>query len=413
LPVSRLDPPGVSHAVFSFPSADELFRSAAVETVEALRTPGQPTWADLRMRFPAAELHRQRAVIVDGKAVDTWFAFRDGRDQPSCPTDEWWTSGGVARATLGSTGRVTNRSANFQQLFGVRVGTTSHAAAELLTPSLVETLTGPHRTLWPLSVASTAMLPTRTGETNMEFRIGWDADGGDRHQFAARTFEERTAAHHELALLGSSLRVLTPARRGEAMRGSRVRKLRAGERLQESLAGASWAALVVCGVARLYVARDNVEPTLKHAAAGTLLGSHIGPGRSSLAIGLQAVTPCRVVLLDPGRVSRMATVDGGFATAISDDGLDTLAALIDTYAVRSAAGLGRRLAHDVIAIGGLHGEGGFVPVTEQQLADGLGSIRESVARTIGEFRRRGWIATTRYGLAIRDGDALAAHAAVD
>jgi CRP-like cAMP-binding protein len=257
------------------------------------------------------------------------------------------------------------------------------------------------------------MLPTRTGETNMEFRIGWDADGGDRHQFAARTFEERTAAHHELALLGSSLRVLTPARRGEAMRGSRVRKLRAGERLQESLAGASWAALVVCGVARLYVARDNVEPTLKHAAAGTLLGSHIGPGRSSLAIGLQAVTPCRVVLLDPGRVSRMATVDGGFATAISDDGLDTLAALIDTYAVRSAAGLGRRLAHDVIAIGGLHGEGGFVPVTEQQLADGLGSIRESVARTIGEFRRRGWIATTRYGLAIRDGDALAAHAAVD
>jgi hypothetical protein len=47
-----------------------------------------------------------------------------------------------------------------------------------------------------------------------------------------------------------------------------------------------------------------------------------------------------------------------------------------------------------------------VPVTEQQLADGIGSIRESVGRTIGDLRRDGSVATTRHGLLILDKERL-------
>ena len=47
-------------------------------------------------------------------------------------------------------------------------------------------------------------------------------------------------------------------------------------------------------------------------------------------------------------------------------------------------------------------------VTEQQLADSVGSIRESVSRAMGDFRRHGWVATTRYGLIPLDADALRA-----
>jgi CRP-like cAMP-binding protein len=245
----------------------------------------------------------------------------------------------------------------------------------------------------------------------MEFRIDWDAGGQDRHRFAARTFDERSAAHYERALRDSSLGVLPLGRRAEILQSSRLTTLERGQRLRESIVGGPWTALVVCGVARLYVARDSVEPTVKHAPPGTLLGSHIGPEGSPLVIGLQAVTPCRVVRLDPGRVTRMLEAEGAFSAAIGADAREMLAALIDTYAVRSAARLGRRLARDLSALADLHGEGGFVPVTEQQLADGLGSIRESVARTIGGFRRRGWIATTRYGIFLRDRKAVAAFGA--
>jgi CRP-like cAMP-binding protein len=48
----------------------------------------------------------------------------------------------------------------------------------------------------------------------------------------------------------------------------------------------------------------------------------------------------------------------------------------------------------------------LVPVTEQQLADGVGSLRESVARAIAGLRRRGWLATTRYGIIVLDAVAL-------
>jgi CRP/FNR family transcriptional regulator, cyclic AMP receptor protein len=407
------DSPVPSHAVLSFPGADLLFRRLAVEAVDAQRTPGQPTWTDLRLRYPHAELHHQRAVVVDGKAVDTWFAFRDGRDQPSCPADPWWTAPGAATATLTATGRVTNRSRTFQQLFGGRNGTTVHAAADLLSTTLVEAVTSGPTGLWPAAVASTGLFQTRTGEANLEFRIDWDDDGPDRHRFAARTFDERATSHYDLALRGSSLGVLPPMKRVETLRSSRVKDLGRGERLQDSVFGAPWAALVLCGIARVYVARDSVEPTVAHAASATLLGSHIGPDGSSLVIGLQAMTPCRVVQLDPARVARMMKSDLAFAAAVAADARETLAALIDTYAARSAASLGQRLARDLITIADLHGEDGFIPMTEQQLADGLGSIRESVARTIGDFRRRGWIATTRYGLVLRDREAVAANAAVD
>jgi hypothetical protein len=55
----------------------------------------------------------------------------------------------------------------------------------------------------------------------------------------------------------------------------------------------------------------------------------------------------------------------------------------------------------------------LISVTEQQLADGVGSIRESVARSLGFFRRRGWIATTAYGLIMVDAAAVREYSSPD
>jgi CRP-like cAMP-binding protein len=412
MPAGRHVSPGASHAVFSFPSADQLFRRSAEDAVDALRTPGQPTWTHLRVRYPDAELHHQRAALVDDRRVDVWFAFRDGREEPSCPMDQWWGEPGAAMATLHASGRVTDRSRSFQRMFGGGVRTGLSGVADLLAAPLVEALSGPRRSDWSRSVTSTAQFSTTTGVANLEFRIDWGGGGPDRHQFTVRTAADRTAAHYEAAVRDSSLGVLSLTQRAEVLRGSRLITMERGERLEESVVGGPWAALVVCGVARLYAARDSVEPTVSLAAPGTLLGSHIGPGESPLVIGFQAVTPCRVVRIDPLRVARMMHTEKAFSIAIAADARDTLATLLETYGVRSAAGLGRRLARDLVALADLHGEGGFLPVTEQQLADGLGSIRESVARTIGGFRRRGWIVTTRYGIILRDPEAVAAYGAV-
>jgi CRP-like cAMP-binding protein len=50
------------------------------------------------------------------------------------------------------------------------------------------------------------------------------------------------------------------------------------------------------------------------------------------------------------------------------------------------------------------------PVTQQALADAVGTTRETVARALGELRDVGAIATGRNGIRLRDPEVLAVEA---
>jgi CRP/FNR family transcriptional regulator len=50
--------------------------------------------------------------------------------------------------------------------------------------------------------------------------------------------------------------------------------------------------------------------------------------------------------------------------------------------------------------------GGIVRATHQELADMLGTWRETVSKTLQDFRRRGWVASGRRQLTLLDRDAL-------
>ena len=92
--------------------------------------------------------------------------------------------------------------------------------------------------------------------------------------------------------------------------------------------------------------------------------------------------------------------------------LDLLHEVVRLYAVRASGSLSQRLARELLLLADLHRDPLLVPVTEQQLADGIGSIRESVARALAELRRRAWVATTRHGLLILDEPSLRSFAAM-
>lgn len=66
-----------------------------------------------------------------------------------------------------------------------------------------------------------------------------------------------------------------------------------------------------------------------------------------------------------------------------------------------------RLAHKLIELA----RAGEVTATQQQLAAELGTAREVVSRTLGEFQRRGWIILGRGHITIVHASALAAFAA--
>ena len=80
--------------------------------------------------------------------------------------------------------------------------------------------------------------------------------------------------------------------------------------------------------------------------------------------------------------------------------------VVRSFAAHAAGNLRQRLAREIMLLADLEADDEFVSVTEQQLADGVGSIRESIGRSIGDLRRDGSIATTRHGLLILDKERL-------
>jgi CRP/FNR family transcriptional regulator len=119
-------------------------------------------------------------------------------------------------------------------------------------------------------------------------------------------------------------------------------------------------------------------------------------------MGLQSVTPSVVLQLSARRVGELAKSNATFARALSEDVQLHLREVVRSFAAHAAGNLRQRLAREIMVLSDLEADDLLVPVTEQQLADGVGSIRESIGRSIGDLRRDGSIATTRHGLLILD-----------
>ena len=405
--------PGTAPLLFSCPSNDALFREVALSEIALARSEGlRPPAArrKVQVRYPHADVQRQQDVSIGDDAVEAWFAFRDGRDSPSWPAESWWTEPGVARATVQLSGGLTQYNRAFRSLFGIPESRSSFdAAGQMLSRSI-------DAALWPNaswlrrlgSVTSTAVMAIAGGEPReVEFHAVWIGDRPKRYQLMVRTMDERDQAAERNAIRHSSLGVVSRKRLDEILRGVSRRDMARGERLLQSVVGDPWAVLVVCGVVRVYLA-TTVEPTVLYGRHGSLLGTHLGVGTRSLVLGLQAVTPTRILQIDPRRVHHLLQTDARFARAIAGDAGAMLRDLMRGYALRSTGGLGQRLAREILLLQRMHEDQSFVVVTEQQLADSVGSIRESVSRAMGDFRRHGWVATTRYGLIPLDADALRA-----
>src|SRR4029078_5994076 len=96
----------------------------------------------------------------------------------------------------------------------------------------------------------------------------------------------------------------------------------------------------------------------------------------------------------------LAKSNAAFARALSADVRLHLHEVVRSFAAHAAGNLRQRLARQIALLSDLEADDDFVSVTEQQLADGVGSIRESIGRSVGELRRDGSISTTRDGLPI-------------
>ena len=394
------------YRVVSIPATDTLFRHTVDRHVRSVRQRGgtlRGARRSLRQRYPDAELSRQRDCTVRGQAVELWFAYRDGRAAAIAPQYSWWDDPASARVLVDASGRLSAPNTACRQLLDLPLENAAPitlrdlVSADLFRELLLEWKRRPASEVW---FGSLSLRLPRGRRLDIEFHV--QPDTRQRFKVTIRSLADRDLANDWLALRQSALGSVPAALLRELLRTGTRRKLRSGERLAKSLTDDAWVVLVTGGIMRLYLAMDGSEPTLAYGNFGSLFGTHAVAAEETLLLGLQAVTSGVVLELSARQVAEMAQSSPTFLRALSGDVQLQLREVIRSFAAHAAGDLPKRLARQIVVLSDLHTDDELVPVTEQQLADGIGSIRESVARSIADLRRDGSIVTTRHGLLILD-----------
>jgi CRP/FNR family transcriptional regulator len=410
-PETTADSTNAQHLLLAFPRDDELFRRAVERQIRAARPLGDvnPARRALRRVYPEADLHVQRGVPIHRRPSEVWFAFRDGRTSPLLPPEPWWQADGLATCDVDGGGALSAANAKARSLLGLPVG---RGALGLLVnlvgaaaASQITGLSGDLAAVGRLTTVLAFRLPWGRAE-RIEVHAVHDGAPSGGHRMYFRSMGDRDTDTERQAVLRSSLRLATPPARRTALRGHTRRVLAPGERIAEGISGEPWAVVVVAGIVRAYMSVETSEPTLQYGSEGALLGTRWVGTDADVALGLQAVTPSIVLQLDAQRIDQLLLADQAFGLAALAESHSLARDLALSYVSAVATKLPERLAREIVVLAQLQPGEPYLAVTEQQLADGVGTIRESVGRTIADFRRRSWLATTRYGIIVLNEPAL-------
>ena len=171
------------------------------------------------------------------------------------------------------------------------------------------------------------------------------------------------------------------------------------------------AGILLSGTARAFLAAaDGRQLTVQYARRGALLArrSYLLGGHSPVAI--HALSDVELLELDGVRFLRLVETDADLANAVL---AELSRRLEDVYATVADAAFGtvrEKVARHLLALSddGRQGERRIAPITQQELADGIGTMREVAARALRDLRREGTIATAPGAIEILDSARLAA-----
>jgi len=198
---------------------------------------------------------------------------------------------------------------------------------------------------------------------------------------------------------------------GRLLEGARVRMVSARGAIFGLGDPAPNAGILLAGTARAFLAAaDGRQLTVRYARRGALLArrSYLLGGHAPIAI--QAVSDVELLELDAIAFLRLVESDANLARAVL---AELSRGLEDVYATVADAAFGtvrEKVARHLLALSDDRppGERRIALITQQELADGIGTMREVAARALRELRREGIIATAPGCIEILDAPRLAA-----
>ncbi len=172
-------------------------------------------------------------------------------------------------------------------------------------------------------------------------------------------------------------------------------------------------ALVVRGLFRVYfAASDGRQVTVRYARAGDALGV-VAMAGGPAPLHTQAIVASKRLRLDIAKLRALAQSDPDVAWGIVEELSQSIHKLWRELADTAFASVPQRVARHLLEIAATQQESGaplVARVSQQELADLVGSVREVVARALRDLRTEGIVRVTRAGIFVVDPDSLAARA---
>jgi CRP/FNR family transcriptional regulator len=163
--------------------------------------------------------------------------------------------------------------------------------------------------------------------------------------------------------------------------------------------------LVVSGLVRVYMGSpDGRQVTVRYARPGDVLGIAVLVGGPA-DVGVQALADTTVFGIDAAVLADAARRDGRVGWRLAEELNRRLYENLRQTAVNAFGSVRQRVALHVLDLASeQQGPGGplTASVTQQDLAEAVGSVREVVARVLRELRAAGLVATTPHGILVLD-----------
>ena len=172
--------------------------------------------------------------------------------------------------------------------------------------------------------------------------------------------------------------------------------------------------LVVSGLVRIQVAApDGRALTVRYCRRGALMGVATLYAEAVRPFTIQALTESELLRLDPSRVVWHARSDPRVANALLAETSERVMTFIAEFSGHAFGTVRQRIARHLLdlAVVGPRSEEFAASISQQELADAVGTVREVVVRVLRELRTLGCVRTRRDGIVIVDPERLSAIAA--
>ncbi len=156
------------------------------------------------------------------------------------------------------------------------------------------------------------------------------------------------------------------------------------------------AALVVRGLLRVYMTSpEGRQVTVRYAREADVMGIAVIVG-GPVNVGVQTLADSSLFSIDARRLTDAARRDGRVAWALAEELNRRLYDTLQQTAINTFGSVRQRVAAHLLDLASVQQRPQnrlVARVSQQELADAVGSVREVVARTLRDFRLAGLVAT--------------------